>query len=71
MLKKNNKNNKKKKTIQDEIGEEYDELIKKMDKIFEKEFGKMCPDFEPTCIQCVAHLIYNKFKKDLYDAFVK
>ena len=62
---------KKKKTIQEDIEENYRRLIKNMNKLFEKEFGKMCPDFEPGCIQCRANLIYNNFKKELYDAFVK
>lgn len=47
--------------------EYYYKLIMKMDKIFEKEFGKMCPEFESACVQCRAHLIYNNFKKELYE----
>ena len=65
MKKKNNKN------IQEEIEKEYLDLTKKMDKLFEKPFGKMCPDFEPGCAQCRANLIYNNFKKELFDTFVK
>lgn len=62
---------KQKRTIQQETEEDYEKLIKKLDKIFEKEFGKMCSDFEPSCPQCKVHLIYNKFKKDLFDEIVK
>lgn len=51
--------------------EEFEKLIKKIDKIFEKEFGKMCPDFNPNCVQCRTNLIYNNFKKELYEEFVK
>ena len=62
---------KRKPTIQEEIEDDYLKLIKKMDIIFEKEFGKMCPEFEPGCAQCEAHLIYNKFKQEIYNRFVK
>jgi len=58
-------------TVQEEIEKDYYRLIKKMDVIFKKEFGKMCPDFECECIQCNVHLIYNNFKKQLWEAFVK
>lgn len=61
----------KKKNIQQEIEDNYQLLIDKFDKIFKKEFGKMCPDFEPACVQCTAHLIYNNFKKNLYKELVK
>jgi hypothetical protein len=57
--------------IQEEIEKDYYRLIMNIDKIFLKEFGKMCPDFEPGCVQCRAHLIYNKFKQELYDGLVK
>lgn len=67
----NEKTKNKKRTIQEEIEADYYRLFMKIDKIFEKEFGKMCPEFEPNCFQCKAHLIYNNFKKDLYDTFVK
>ena len=60
----------KKKTIQEDIEGNYRKLIKNMDKLFEKEFGKMCPDFDCECIQCAVHLIYNNFKKELYNTFV-
>jgi hypothetical protein len=62
---------KKKKTIQEDIEENYRKLIKNIDKLFEKEFGKMCPDFDCECIQCRVHLIYNNFKKELWNTFVK
>lgn len=62
---------KKKLTIQEEIEEDYQKLVEIMDKIFEKRFGKMCPDFESGCVQCSVHLVYNNFKKELYDIFVK
>lgn len=57
--------------LQREIGEQYEYIIERMDKLFEKEFGKMCPEFEPGCVQCKANLIYNKFKQELFDEFVK
>lgn len=62
---------KKEKNLRDEMEEDYQKMFKVMDKVFEKEFGKMCPEFEPACIQCEAHLIYNKFKKEIWDRFVK
>ena len=55
----------------EETEENFNKLTKSIDKIFENEFGKMCPDFEPGCFQCKANLIYNKFKKELFDEFVK
>jgi hypothetical protein len=61
----------KSKNIQEDIEKDYLRLIKQMDNIFEKQFGKMCPDFESGCPQCTAHLIYNNFKKQLHEAFVK
>lgn len=62
---------KSKKSIQQEIEDDYEKLMKEMDKAFKKQFGKMCPDFEPGCMQCTAHLIYNNFKRQLWEAFVK
>jgi hypothetical protein len=70
-MEKSKKKAKKKKTIQEEIEDDFYKLTKEMDKVFEKQFGKMCPEFEPGCMQCVAHLIYNNFKQNLYEAFVK
>jgi hypothetical protein len=70
-MKPKTKPKKKTKTIQEEIEDDYYKLTKEMDKVFAKQFGKMCPEFEPGCKQCEAHLIYNKFKQDLYQAFVK
>lgn len=66
-----NKKDSQKREIQEEIETDYNNLIKKMDKLFQKDFGKMCPDFEPRCMQCTAHLIYNNFKRNLFKAFVK
>ncbi|MBM3234354.1 hypothetical protein FJZ19_04660 [Candidatus Pacearchaeota archaeon] len=60
-----------KKKIQEEIEQDFEKFIKRIDKIFEKEFGKMCPDFEPSCIQCRANLIYNQFKKNLFEEFIQ
>jgi len=61
---------KKTKTIQEDIKEEYEELVKKFDKIFKEYFGKMCPEFQQNCFQCRINLIYNKFKKELFDEYV-
>lgn len=58
------------KTIQEDINAEYKKLIKRLDKIFKREFGKMCPDFNADCVQCRLNLIYNNFKKELSDEFV-
>ncbi len=60
-----------KRTIKEDIETTYEKLVEKLDKIFEKEFGKMCPDFNVNCAQCRANLIYNNFKKELHDEFVK
>jgi len=53
---------------------DYDDLEKfftKIDKIWQSEFGKECPDFYPNCFQCKMNLIYNKFKQDVFDEVVK
>ena len=47
--------------------EELEKTFKKIDKIWFKEFGKQCPDFQPNCAQCKFALIYNKFKQDVFD----
>lgn len=50
--------------------DDYGELTKffsKIDKIWQKEFGKECPEFVPNCPQCKFNLIYNKFKQDVFD----
>lgn len=44
---------------------ELEKVFKKMDKIIQKEYGQMCPDFEVSCIRCKVHLAYNKFKREL------
>ena len=56
---------------QEEIENRYRQLMKRIDIVFKKEFGDMCPDFEPGCTQCEAHLIYNNFKQQMYNRFVK
>lgn len=71
MKKKKQKQKQKLLTIQEGIEDSYYKTIEKMDKDFEKEFGKMCPDFNPACAGCLVHHIYNNFKKELYDSFVK
>lgn len=51
--------------------EDYDRLEKlfnKMDKIWQAEFGKECPEFMPDCAQCKFALIYNQFKQKVYDS---
>jgi len=53
----------------DERCEYYENLIKKFDVLIKKEFGKMCSDFEPLCVQCRVHLIYNNFKNKLCKEF--
>jgi len=63
--------NKKQKNIQEDIELEYMEMMRKIDDIFKKEFGDACPDFEPGCAQCEAHLIFNNFKQQMYNRFVK
>jgi len=61
----------KEKVAREETEQEYEKFIKKLDKIFEKEFGKMCPDFEPSCFKCRINLTYNQFKKNLFEEFVQ
>jgi|AntAceMinimDraft_18_1070375.scaffolds.fasta_scaffold29677_3 hypothetical protein len=36
------------KTLQQTIEKDYLKLINKLDKIIEKDYGTMCPDFEPS-----------------------
>ena len=72
-MKKINKKKNKKKTISidEEIRNDLGNIFKKFDKALEKYIGKMCPDFDPNCIQCRLNLIYNKFKKDFFDEMLK
>lgn len=51
----------------------YDELIElfeKVEKIFEKDFGKMCPEFEPLCSQCNFWNKFNTFKNKTFEDFL-
>ena len=48
-----------------------EKLFDKIDKLFQKEFGKQCRDFAPLCPSCEFYLIYNKFKQDIFERFVK
>ena len=53
---------------------EYDELekfFKKIDKIWERDFGKQCKEFNPSCFQCKFALIYNNFKQKVFDEVLK
>ena len=53
---------------------EYDELInlfEKIEKNLEKDFGKMCPDFEPFCVQCKFWNKFNEFKSWTFEEFLK
>lgn len=43
----------------------------KLDKIWQAEFGKECPEFCPNCAQCKFSLIYNNFKQKVYDEVFK
>ncbi len=60
-----------KKSIDDEIKERTNRMFQKIDKIIEKEWGKMCPDFELDCVQCRVHLIYNNFKDKIWQENVR
>ncbi len=60
-----------KKTIQEEIEQDTEKMFEKIDKIIEKQFGKMCPEFEKDCIQCKVHLAYNEFKNRIWQEHVK
>ena len=61
----------KEKTIQEEIEQSTEKLFEKIDKILEKEWGKICPEFELDCIQCRVHLAYNKFKDEVWQKHVR
>jgi len=66
--------NKKTKLKKKYLLNDYDNLekfFKKIDKIWQKEFGKECPEFCPNCFQCKFSLIYNKFKQDVFDEVLK
>ncbi len=61
----------KKKTIQEEIERDTEKMFKQLDKVVEKQWGKMCPQFEPDCVQCRFHLTYNKFKDEIWQWHVR
>lgn len=44
-----------------------EKFFKKMDKIWQEEFGKECKEFVSNCSQCKFSLIYNKFKQDVFN----
>lgn len=44
-----------------------DTFFEKVDKLFEKDFGKRCKKYQVGCVQCEAHAIYDKFKQELSD----
>jgi hypothetical protein len=46
---------------------EFEKFFVILDKIWQKRFGKECPEFLPNCSQCKFSLIYNKFKQDVYN----
>jgi len=46
--------------------EELEEIFVKIEKSFEKWFGKMCPSFEPLCPQCSFWLDFNIFKRKIF-----
>lgn len=50
--------------------DELDELFEKIEKDLEKEFGKMCPDFEPLCVQCKFWNKFNNFKSWVFKEFL-
>ena len=43
-----------------------DKLFDKIDKLFQKEFGKQCKDFVPLCPSCEFYLLYNNRTNALY-----
>jgi len=47
--------------------EELEELFERVEKIFEKEYGKRCSDFEPLCIQCSFWQDFNNFKRKTFE----
>lgn len=51
--------------------EDLERFFGKIDKIWQKEFGKECDEFAPCCEQCKIALIYNKFKQDIFDEVLK
>lgn len=50
---------------------DLEKFFKKIDKIWQQEFGKECKEFCPMCAQCKFALIYNKFKQDIFDEVLK
>jgi len=50
--------------------DELEEMFDKVQKIFEKEFGIQCPDFEPLCPQCEFWLFFNDFKHRVFRRFL-
>lgn len=61
----------KKKTIQEKIEQTTEKMFKQMDKVIEKQWGKMCPEFELDCFQCRFHLAYNQFKDKIWQMHVR
>lgn len=51
--------------------EELEEFFKKIDIIWQEEFGKECKEFCPNCPQCKFNLIYNSFKQKVFEEVLK
>ena len=50
---------------------DLEQFFKKIDKMWQSEFGKECPEFIPNCPQCKFALIYNNFKQKIFDEILK
>ena len=46
--------------------DELQEMFGKAEKIFEEEFGKRCPDYNPLCVQCNFWQDFNNFKRKIF-----
>jgi hypothetical protein len=50
--------------------DKLEEMFDRVKKIFEKEFGIQCPNFEPLCLQCEFWLYFNEWKHKVFRRFL-
>lgn len=70
-MKKSKKQQKLEKEFEKDDYSQLEKFFKKIDKVWQEEFGKECPEFCPNCPQCKFALLYNSFKQKVFDEVLK
>jgi len=59
------------KNILEDMEEIMNKFFQKMDKLFTKEWGQKCKEYNYLCVVCRIWDIYERFKKDLELEYLK